>query len=164
MTHEGALHLDDILTRRTRISIETLDRGVDAAQEIADRIAGPLGWSPAHLDRKVEHCRMRVAAERQSGSRRSSRTTSPPTLPGLAPATFGSAPTTVGVLSRCLPQRPLVARQLTVEPGVTLLFALAECGPGRRAPGSGRCGGLLRTQVFSQRPSTAVEAGRGPGV
>jgi len=66
VTHEGALHLDDILTRRTRISIETLDRGVDAAQEIADLVAHPLGWSPADLDREVEHYRMRVAAERQS--------------------------------------------------------------------------------------------------
>ncbi|MEJ7741800.1 MAG: glycerol-3-phosphate dehydrogenase C-terminal domain-containing protein [Nocardioidaceae bacterium] len=26
-THEGALHLDDVLARRTRISIETPDRG-----------------------------------------------------------------------------------------------------------------------------------------
>ena len=30
--HEGALHLDDVLTRRTRISIETLDRGLEAAE------------------------------------------------------------------------------------------------------------------------------------
>ena len=31
-THEGALHLDDVLARRTRISIETFDRGVEAAE------------------------------------------------------------------------------------------------------------------------------------
>ena len=31
VTHEGARHLDDVLTRRTRISIETFDRGVHAA-------------------------------------------------------------------------------------------------------------------------------------
>ena len=30
-SHEGALHLDDVLARRTRISIETFDRGVAAA-------------------------------------------------------------------------------------------------------------------------------------
>ena len=30
-SHEGARHLDDVLTRRTRISIETFDRGVTAA-------------------------------------------------------------------------------------------------------------------------------------
>ena len=32
VTHEGARHLDDVLTRRTRISIETFDRGVHAAR------------------------------------------------------------------------------------------------------------------------------------
>ena len=32
VTHEGARHLDDVLTRRTRISIETFDRGVAAAR------------------------------------------------------------------------------------------------------------------------------------
>ena len=34
-SHEGALHLDDILARRTRISIETWDRGLAAAPEVA---------------------------------------------------------------------------------------------------------------------------------
>ena len=32
VTHEGARHLDDVLTRRTRISIETFDRGIHAAR------------------------------------------------------------------------------------------------------------------------------------
>src|SRR5256885_5674766 len=32
---EGALHLDDVLTRRTRISIETVHRGVDSAGDAA---------------------------------------------------------------------------------------------------------------------------------
>lgn len=31
VTHEGARHLDDVLTRRTRASIESWDRGVAAA-------------------------------------------------------------------------------------------------------------------------------------
>ena len=35
VTHEGARHLDDVLTRRTRVSIETFDRGVAAAPGIA---------------------------------------------------------------------------------------------------------------------------------
>ena len=34
-SHEGARHLDDVLARRTRISIETFDRGVGAAEEAA---------------------------------------------------------------------------------------------------------------------------------
>ena len=66
VTAEGALHLDDILTRRTRISIETQDRGEAAAQEIAEILAPLLGWSEADTARSVQHYRARVAAERHS--------------------------------------------------------------------------------------------------
>lgn len=65
-SHEGALHLDDILARRTRISIETWDRGVAAAPEVARLVAPILGWGPADVDREVEHYRKRVDAERES--------------------------------------------------------------------------------------------------
>ncbi len=41
---EGALHLDDVLARRTRISIEVADRGVAAATEVAALVAPLLGW------------------------------------------------------------------------------------------------------------------------
>ncbi|MFV0457903.1 MAG: glycerol-3-phosphate dehydrogenase/oxidase [Actinomycetales bacterium] len=63
VTHEGALHIDDVLTRRTHIAIETPDRGVAAATEVADLIAGPLGWDEAEKAHQVEHYRQRVAAE-----------------------------------------------------------------------------------------------------
>ena len=43
-SHEGALHLDDVLTRRTRISIETFDRGCIAARDAAKIMAGILDW------------------------------------------------------------------------------------------------------------------------
>lgn len=39
-SHEGALHLDDVLARRTRISIEAWDRGVEAAPVAARLMAG----------------------------------------------------------------------------------------------------------------------------
>jgi glycerol-3-phosphate dehydrogenase len=65
-SHEGALHLDDILARRTRISIETWDRGEGAAAEVAELVAPTLGWGPADIDREVVHYRKRVAAERES--------------------------------------------------------------------------------------------------
>lgn len=65
-SHEGALHLDDILARRTRISIETWDRGDAAAQEVAELVAPILGWDAAAIAREVEHYRKRVAAERES--------------------------------------------------------------------------------------------------
>jgi glycerol-3-phosphate dehydrogenase len=46
VTHEGALHLDDVLTRRTRISIESPDRGLAAAPEIAWLIAPASAGTP----------------------------------------------------------------------------------------------------------------------
>ena len=47
VTHEGARHLDDVLARRTRISIESWDRGVAAAPTVADLMADVLGWDDA---------------------------------------------------------------------------------------------------------------------
>ncbi|MGI8665858.1 MAG: glycerol-3-phosphate dehydrogenase/oxidase [Jatrophihabitans sp.] len=65
-SHEGALHLEDILTRRTRISIEVDDRGDAAAAEIAELVAPVLGWTPEQAQLEVEHYRLRVKAERES--------------------------------------------------------------------------------------------------
>ena len=65
-SHEGALHLDDVLTRRTRISIETFDRGVSAAPHVARLMARVLGWDGARIEREVEHYLARVDAERES--------------------------------------------------------------------------------------------------
>ena len=66
VTHEGARHLDDVLTRRTRISIETFDRGVLCAPQVAELMAGVLGWDQARIDEEVDHYLRRVEAERQS--------------------------------------------------------------------------------------------------
>ena len=65
-THEGALHLDDLLTRRTRISIETPSRGRDSARAAADLVAGPLGWDPAQAAAEVAAYQARVQAELDS--------------------------------------------------------------------------------------------------
>jgi glycerol-3-phosphate dehydrogenase len=65
-SHEGARHLDDVLTRRTRISIETFHRGTESAREAAELMGGVLGWSPEQVELEVEHYVQRVAAERQS--------------------------------------------------------------------------------------------------
>ncbi len=66
VTHEGARHLDDVLTRRTRISIETFDRGVNCAGCVADLMAGELDWHDERRDEEVDHYLRRVEAERQS--------------------------------------------------------------------------------------------------
>src|SRR2546430_16208995 len=65
-SHEGALHLEDALTRRTRISIETPHRGVDSAPDAAKLMGEALGWDEATRRREIEHYVARVEAERQS--------------------------------------------------------------------------------------------------
>jgi glycerol-3-phosphate dehydrogenase len=43
-THEGALSVEDVLLRRTRISFEAADSGAEAAKEVAKIIGDQLGW------------------------------------------------------------------------------------------------------------------------
>jgi glycerol-3-phosphate dehydrogenase len=63
---EGALHLEDVLARRMRISIEYPHRGVDCAREVADVVAPVLGWSQQDIDREVATYVARVDAEVRS--------------------------------------------------------------------------------------------------
>ncbi|MDN5748799.1 MAG: glycerol-3-phosphate dehydrogenase/oxidase [Pseudonocardia sp.] len=65
-SHEGARHIEDVLARRTRISIETFDRGIGSVDEVAALMAPVLGWSDEQVEREVEHYRKRVDAERES--------------------------------------------------------------------------------------------------
>jgi glycerol-3-phosphate dehydrogenase len=65
-SHEGARHLDDVLARRTHVSIETWDRGLSVAGEAAGLMAGPMGWNSRQVAREVENYQARVAAERAS--------------------------------------------------------------------------------------------------
>ena len=63
---EGALHLEDILARRMRISIEYPHRGVDCAREVAEIVAPILGWSQDQIDTEVDTYIARVEAEVRS--------------------------------------------------------------------------------------------------
>lgn len=63
---EGALHLEDILARRMRISIEYPHRGVDCAREVAEVVAPVLGWTDEDVDREVATYCARVDAEVRS--------------------------------------------------------------------------------------------------
>jgi glycerol-3-phosphate dehydrogenase len=65
-SHEGALHLEDVLTRRTHASIEAWDRGVAAAKVTAELMAPVLGWDEDAIQREVQHYVSRVEAERES--------------------------------------------------------------------------------------------------
>jgi glycerol-3-phosphate dehydrogenase len=63
---EGARHLDDVLARRTRISIEAWDRGVGAAEAAARLMAPILGWDEQTIEREVSYYQRRVQSERDS--------------------------------------------------------------------------------------------------
>jgi glycerol-3-phosphate dehydrogenase len=66
VSHEGALHLEDVLTRRTRISIEQRDRGVTAAVEVAALIAPLLAWDDTKRQHELDSYLSRVEAERSA--------------------------------------------------------------------------------------------------
>jgi glycerol-3-phosphate dehydrogenase len=65
-SHESALHLEDVLARRTRISIEAWDRGVSAAPVAARLMADVLGWDEERTNGEVANYLKRVQAERDS--------------------------------------------------------------------------------------------------
>ena len=63
-TYEGAMHVDDVLTRRTRMSIEGDDRGIVAAPVVASAMGAVLGWSGSMVDHEAKRYGERVNAER----------------------------------------------------------------------------------------------------
>jgi glycerol-3-phosphate dehydrogenase len=62
-THEGAVRLDDVLARRTRIAIETRDAGLAAAARAAALMAAELGWDEARTGQEIAQYGQAVAAE-----------------------------------------------------------------------------------------------------
>jgi glycerol-3-phosphate dehydrogenase len=69
VTHEGALHLDDVLTRRARISIEYPHRGIESAPAVAALVGDVLGWSDEQRSVEIATYDARVEAERASQAR-----------------------------------------------------------------------------------------------
>ncbi len=63
VTHEGALHVDDILARRTHIAFQVTHRGVAAVQEVAAIVAPLLGWDDDRRDREVREYATLASAE-----------------------------------------------------------------------------------------------------
>jgi glycerol-3-phosphate dehydrogenase len=93
VSHEGALHLEDVLARRTRISIEYPHRGEACAAPVAALMGEVLGWDSERQDREVRVYCARVAAERESQSQPddsaadASRHAAPEARPQLQPVT-----------------------------------------------------------------------------
>ncbi|MBT2210196.1 glycerol-3-phosphate dehydrogenase/oxidase [Actinomadura sp. NEAU-AAG7] len=67
VTHEGALHLDDVLARRLRVLIEERDGGLEAAAHVAGLLAPHLGWSAEDAAGEVERYASLVRSERRDG-------------------------------------------------------------------------------------------------
>ncbi len=63
-SQEGALHLTDILRRRTGIAVETRDWGVSAAPYAAQLVAEVLGWDEHETARQISVYLRGVEAER----------------------------------------------------------------------------------------------------
>lgn len=59
---EGVVHLADALRRRLRLDYETKDRGVKAAPEVAELLAGELGWDAEFTRASVEAYRTFIEA------------------------------------------------------------------------------------------------------
>ena len=62
-THEGALHLEDVLTTRIRLNSEHRDRGASAIDEVASIIAPVLGWDSDRTRAEKDNYAARAAAE-----------------------------------------------------------------------------------------------------
>jgi glycerol-3-phosphate dehydrogenase len=67
-SHEGALHVEDVLTRRTRLYLEAGDRGLVAARHAARLMGDVLGWDADTRTREVSRYQRRVAAELEAQS------------------------------------------------------------------------------------------------
>lgn len=60
---EGAVRLADVMERRTRLAIQMPDRGNAVVDEVANLMAGVLGWDRARTSQEVEQYRSAAAAE-----------------------------------------------------------------------------------------------------
>jgi glycerol-3-phosphate dehydrogenase len=63
VTHEGALTVDDVISRRTRLAFEAPHAGIELADEIAALIAPYLGWGAKEKKASVAAYQEQVEAE-----------------------------------------------------------------------------------------------------
>ena len=63
VTHEDALHVDDVLVRRTRLFIESADSGTTAAADVSSIMGRLLGWNRRKRTSETRRYLELVAAE-----------------------------------------------------------------------------------------------------
>ena len=71
VTHEGARSIDDVLSRRTRISFESKDQGLGVVDVVADLISEALEWGAK--ERKASIKQYQEIIERQNELLRQSK-------------------------------------------------------------------------------------------
>ena len=62
-SHEGAMSVDDVISRRTRLAFEAPQAGIDLAEDIATLIAPVLGWGAKEKKASIAEYKAGVAAE-----------------------------------------------------------------------------------------------------
>jgi glycerol-3-phosphate dehydrogenase len=62
-SHEGAMSVDDVISRRTRLAFEAPQAGIDLVDDIASLIAPVLGWGAKEKKASIAEYTSQVAAE-----------------------------------------------------------------------------------------------------
>ncbi|MFM1974489.1 MAG: hypothetical protein RL524_476 [Actinomycetota bacterium] len=62
-SHEGAMSVDDVISRRTRLAFEAPQAGIDLVDDIASLIAPILGWGAKEKKASIAEYTSQVAAE-----------------------------------------------------------------------------------------------------
>jgi glycerol-3-phosphate dehydrogenase len=63
VTHEGAMTVDDVISRRTRLAFEANNAGLDLVDEVASLIAPYLGWGAKEKKASIAEYRAQVEEE-----------------------------------------------------------------------------------------------------
>src|SRR5207244_812385 len=124
VSHESALHLEDVLMRRTRLFIESADSGVSAAADVAAIMGRLLGWSRRRRGAETRRYLDLVEAGRAGPARAGRRTAARAALLRAQRAAIRDA----GRAERCRLATALAGRGARHQPA-------GGAGPGPPGPG-----------------------------
>ena len=65
-SHEGALSIEDVISRRTRIAFESIDGGAEIINVVADLIAPILSWTDEMKSKSISDYLNSLARDRKS--------------------------------------------------------------------------------------------------
>ena len=88
--HEGALHLDDVLRRRTRLATEAPNGAIEFSLDAARLMGRELGWTEAAIRSEVERYRRRVELEQEAVGQPDDRSAHAVMAQGTPPSSLGA--------------------------------------------------------------------------